>query len=62
MSAPANPTGSPSEQERQPGRISPELVRAVAGRVYAMILADLKIERERYRPGQAGSLKDKRRR
>jgi hypothetical protein len=55
MSTPANQAGSPSEQERQPGRISPELVRAVAGRVYALLLADFKIERERYQLRQAGS-------
>jgi precorrin-6B methylase 1 len=62
MSTPANPTGPPSEQERQPSKVSPELVRAVAGRVYAMLLENLKIERERYRLRQARSLKDKCRR
>lgn len=39
--------------------ISPELVRAVADRVYAMLRRDLQIERERYRLLSAGNQRRK---
>ncbi len=39
-------TGSP-EQVVQGGNISPEVVRLVAEKVYALFLEDLRIERER---------------
>jgi hypothetical protein len=35
--------------DQQQGKITPELVREIADKVYAMLLADLKIEQERRR-------------
>jgi hypothetical protein len=45
-----SPAGQRDSQE--PGRsleLTPELVKKIAARVYAMMLADIKIERERRR-------------
>jgi hypothetical protein len=39
-------TSQPSKN--QPAAITPELVKKVAARVYALLLADLKTERERH--------------
>lgn len=50
--AEANPTGMGEGQNRlyQPPEITPELVRAVADRVFAMLQRELAIEHERKQP------------
>ena len=42
-------TGSAKEEILREGRITPELVTEVADKVYAMLLLELRIERERHR-------------
>ena len=39
---------------RSPRNVSPELVQALADRVYALLLRDLRVERERVRRRPAG--------
>jgi hypothetical protein len=53
MSEEATPSHSytdRSQNYQESGKITPELVRKVTDRVYAMLVADLKIERERRFP------------
>ncbi len=49
QSRPFRDSGNPGSAFR--GEMSPELIRRVADRVYAMLLDELRIERERYREG-----------
>jgi hypothetical protein len=44
-----NPGASSPPDPQKPGRITPELVRQVADKVYQRLLEDLRIERERSR-------------
>lgn len=46
----SHPYASMTQSARRMGRITPELVQKITDRVYAMLVADLKIERERRYP------------
>jgi hypothetical protein len=48
-------TRNPQRQRRPPDRaLTEELVKKVADKVYAMLIQDLTIERERHRPSSRG--------
>jgi len=45
--APSGPGAAAGKEKEQPGSITPELLAKVTEKVYAMLLADLKLDRER---------------
>ena len=50
MAAPAAmPNSQKATAESQPGKITPELVEEIAAKVYALMLLELSLERERRR-------------
>ncbi len=48
MNATPTPAQSPQPGQSEPAAITPELVRQVADRVYALLREELKLERERH--------------
>jgi hypothetical protein len=50
--SPINGNGTPGKDQLAGSEITRELVEKVAEKVIAMLLLDLQVQRERYRPGK----------